>query len=117
MATLALLQPLVHPRVLPDDDAKDDDTTKDTDTDTAKADDDKDNPRSRSRASSMTRAEIHRATRAKDKLAKSGKYGNVAIDPHGPGPSRNRMGDDGMNAGNMLRSAIALLVSWPCGFA
>ena len=41
----------------------------------------------------------------KNKLARSGKYGDIGINPN-PGPSRNRDGDAGMNAGNMLRSAL-----------
>ena len=53
----------------------------------------------------MTRAEMHRAAKAKDKLARSGKYGNIGVNPN-PGPSRNKHGDSGMNAGNMLRSAL-----------
>ena len=59
-------------------------------------------PRRRDRT--MTRAEMHRAAKAKDKLARSGKYGNIGVNPN-PGPSRNKHGDAGMNAGNMLRSA------------
>ena len=39
----------------------------------------------------MTRAEMHRAAKAKDKLARSGKYGNIGINPN-PGPSRNKHG-------------------------
>ena len=45
----------------------------------------------------MTRAEMHRAAKAKDKLARSGKYGNIGVNPN-PGPSRNkhgRWGNDG----------------------
>ena len=48
---------------------------------------------------------MHRAAKEKDKLARSGKYLNIGINPN-PGPSRNKNGDAGMNAGNMLRSAL-----------
>ncbi len=71
-------------------------------------DDDPDKDRGRSTRTpgqTMTRAQIHRAAKEKDKLARSGKYLNVGINPN-PGPSRNRDGDAGMNAGNMLRSAL-----------
>ena len=71
-------------------------------------DPDKDRGRSSTRTpgvQTMTRAEMHRAAKAKDKLARSGKYLNIGINPN-PGPSRNKHGDAGMNAGNMLRSAL-----------
>ena len=71
-------------------------------------DDDPDKDRCRSTRTpgqTMTRAQMHRAAKEKDKLARSGKYGNIGINPN-PGPSRNRDGDAGMNAGNMLRSAL-----------
>ena len=48
---------------------------------------------------------MHRAAKEKDKKARSGQYGNIGINPN-PGPSRNKHGDAGMNAGNMLRSAL-----------
>ena len=54
----------------------------------------------------MTRAEMHRAAKAKDKQARAGKYGNIGINPN-PGPSRNKAGDAGMNVGAMLRSALS----------
>ena len=54
----------------------------------------------------MTRAEMHRAAKAKDKLARSGKYGNIGVNPN-PGPSRNKHGDGGMTVGAMLRSALS----------
>ena len=50
----------------------------------------------------MTRAQIHRAAKEKDKLARTGKYGNIGINPH-PGPSRNKSGDAGMTVGNMMQ--------------
>ena len=69
-------------------------------------DPDKDPGRStRTPGQPMTRAQMHRAARDKDKLARSGTYGNIGINPN-PGPSRNKYGDSGMNAGNMLRSAL-----------
>ena len=69
-------------------------------------DDDKDRGRStRTPGQTMTRAQIHRAAREKDKLARTGHYGNIGINPN-PGPSRNKSGDAGMTVGNMLRSAL-----------
>ena len=72
-------------------------------------DDDPDKDRGRSTRTPgvqpMTRAQMHRAAKEKDKLARSGHYGNIGINPN-PGPSRNKAGDAGMNAGNMLRSAL-----------
>ena len=69
-------------------------------------DDDKDRGRSRTPGvQAMTRAQIHRAVREKEKLAKSGKYGTIGIAPN-PGPSRNKSGDAGMTVGHMLRSAL-----------
>ena len=67
--------------------------------------DDDDRGRSRMPGQTMTRAAARRFAREKDKLARSGKYGNIGINPN-PGRSRNRDGDAGMNAGNMLRSAL-----------
>ena len=89
----------------PDDD--DDEAKKKAEEALAAADDDdKDRGRStRTPVPTMTRAQIHRAAKEKDKLARSGKYTNFQINPN-PGPSRNRDGDAGMNAGNMLRSAL-----------
>ena len=72
-------------------------------------DDDPDKDRGRSTRTpgvqAMGRAESRRAAKEKDKLARSGRYGNIGVNPN-PGPSRNRDGDAGMNAGNMLRSAL-----------
>ena len=48
---------------------------------------------------------MHRAAKEKDKLARSGNYGNIGINPN-PGPSRNKSGDAGMTVGHMLRSAL-----------
>ena len=71
----------------------------------AKEDDD-DRGRSRTPGvQAIGRAAARRAARDKDKLARSGRYGNIGVNPN-PGPSRNRDGDAGMNAGNMLRSAL-----------
>ena len=53
----------------------------------------------------MTRADMHRAAKEKDKQARAGKYGNIGINPN-PGPSRNKHGDAGMTVGAMLRSAL-----------
>ena len=93
----------------PDPDDEDDDEAKKKAEEAMADDDDPDKDRGRSTRTPgvqpMTRAEIHRAVREKDKLARSGKYGNIGINPN-PGPSRNRDGDAGMNAGNMLRSAL-----------
>ena len=75
--------------------ADDDDQDKDKDRGTS----------TRTPGQTMTRAEMHRAARAKDKLARSGKYGNIGVNPH-PGPSRNKNGDAGMTVGAMLRSAL-----------
>ena len=89
----------------PDDD---DDEAKKKAEEALAADDDDDKDRGRSTRTpvpTMTRAQIHRAAKEKDKLARSGKYTNFQINPN-PGPSRNRDGDAGMNAGNMLRSAL-----------
>ena len=87
----------------PDDD---EDAKKKAEEAMADPDDDKDRGRSRTPGvQAMTRAQIHRAAKEKDKLARSGNYGNIGINPN-PGPSRNRDGDAGMNAGNMLRSAL-----------
>ena len=64
-------------------------------------DDDPDKDRGRSTRTpgqTMTRAQIHRAAREKNKLARSGKYGNIGIAPN-PGPSRNKSGDAGMTVG------------------
>ena len=75
----------------------------------ADPDDDDDKDRGRSTRTpggqTMTRAQIHRAAKEKDKLARSGNYGNIGINPN-PGPSRNKSGDAGMTVGNMLRSAL-----------
>ena len=49
---------------------------------------------------------MHRAAKEKDKLARSGKYGNIGINPN-PGPSRNKAGDAGMTVGAMMRSALS----------
>ena len=68
-------------------------------------DDDKDRGRSTRTPPTMTRAQIHRAAKEKDKLARSGHYGSIGISPN-PGPSRNKAGDAGMTVGNMLRSAL-----------
>ena len=68
-------------------------------------DDDKDRGRSTRTPQTMTRAQMHRAAKEKDKLARSGNYGNIGINPN-PGPSRNKNGDAGMTVGNMLRSAL-----------
>ena len=68
-------------------------------------DEDKDRGRSTRTPAAMTRAEMHRAAKAKDKQARAGKYGNIGINPN-PGPSRNKMGDAGMTVGAMLRSAL-----------
>ena len=91
----------------PDDDDDDDEAKKKAEEAMADPDpDDKDRGRStRTPGQTMTRAQIHRAARDKDKLARSGNYGNIGINPN-PGPSRNKNGDAGMNVGNMLRSAL-----------
>ena len=68
-------------------------------------DPDKDRGRSRTPGQTMTRAQIHRAARDKNKQARSGKYGNIGVNPS-PGPSRNKHGDAGMTVGAMLRSAL-----------
>ena len=65
-------------------------------------DPDKDRGRSRTPGQTMTRAQIHRAARDKNKQARSGKYGNIGVNPS-PGPSRNKHGDAGMTVGAMLR--------------
>ena len=81
-------------KAMADDDDKDDD------------DPDKDRGRStRTPGQTMTRAQMHRTAKEKDKLARSGKYGNIGINPN-PGPSRNKAGDAGMTVGAMLRSAL-----------
>ena len=77
-------------------DSDDDDDEAKKQAEEAMADDDdpdkdKDRGRSTRTPATMTRAEIHRAARAKDKLARSGKYGNIGINPN-PGPSRNKNG-------------------------
>ena len=88
---------------LPDDD---DEAKKKAEEAMADDDDpDKDRGRSTRTPGQMTRAQIHRAAREKDKLARSGKYGNIGINPN-PGPSRNKHGDGGMTVGAMLRSAL-----------
>ena len=68
-------------------------------------DPDKDRGRSTRTPETMTRADMHRAAKAKDKRARSGQYGNIGINPN-PGPSRNKNGDAGMTVGAMLRSAL-----------
>ena len=88
----------------PDDD-DDEKAKKAADAKDAKDDDDDRGRSTRTPGQTMTRAQIHRAAREKDKLARSGKYGDIGINPD-PGRSRNRDGDAGMNAGNMLRSAL-----------
>ena len=88
-----------------DPDPDEDDEAKKAAAALADDDDDKDRGRSTRTPPTMTRAQIHRAAKEKDKLARSGNYGNIGINPN-PGPSRNRDGDAGMNAGNMLRSAL-----------
>ena len=92
----------------PDDDDDNDEEKAKKAAAAALADDDDDKDRGRSTRTpgqTMTRAQIHRAAREKDKLARSGKYASIGISPH-PGPSRNKNGDAGMNVGNMLRSAL-----------
>ena len=92
-----------------DSDDDDDDEAKKKAEEAMADDDDPDKDRGRSTRTPgvppMTRAQMHRAAKEKDKLARSGHYGNIQINPN-PGPSRNRDGDAGMNAGNMLRSAL-----------
>ena len=92
------------------DDEDDDDDEAKKKAEEAMADDPDDEDKDRGRSTrtpgqTMTRAQMHRAAKAKDKLARSGTYGNIGINPN-PGPSRNKYGDSGMNAGNMLRSAL-----------
>ena len=75
----------------PESDDDDDDKKK---AEEAMADDD-DDDRGRSRTpgvQAMGRAESRRAAKEKDKLARSGRYGNIGVNPN-PGPSRNRDGD------------------------
>ena len=77
----------------PDDD--DDEAKKKAEAALADPDDDDDKDRGRSTRTpgqTMTRAQIHRAAKEKDKLARSGHYGNIQINPN-PGPSRNKAGD------------------------
>ena len=51
-------------------------------------DEDKDRGRStRTPGQTMTRAQMHRAAKAKDKLARSGTYGNIGINPN-PGTAK-----------------------------
>ena len=68
----------------------------------ADPDDDDDKDRGRSTRTPgvqpMTRAQIHRAAKEKDKLARTGKYGNIGINPN-PGPSRNKAGDAWYDSG------------------
>ena len=90
-----------------DDNEKEPKDPNDPDTKMDDDDDDKDRGRStRTPGQTMTRAEMHRAAKAKDKLARSGKYGNIGVNPN-PGPSRNKHGDSGMTVGAMLRSALS----------
>ena len=91
----------------PDPDDDDDEAKKKAEAALAAADDDdKDRGRStRTPGQTMTRAQIRQAARDKDKLARSGNYGNIGINPN-PGPSRNKSGDAGMTVGNMMRSAL-----------
>ena len=89
-----------------DDNEKEPKDPNDPDTKMDPDDEDKDRGRStRTPGQTMTRAEIHRAAREKDKKARSGNYGNIGINPN-PGPTRNKMGDAGMTVGAMLRSAL-----------
>ena len=91
-----------------DEDEDDDEAKKKAEAMADDDDPDKDPDKDRGRSTSprtMSRAEMHRAAKAKDKQARAGKYGNIGINPS-PGPSRNKHGDAGMNAGNMLRSAL-----------
>ena len=92
----------------PDPDDEDDDEAKKKAEEAMADDDDPDKDRGRSTRTpgqTMTRAQIHRAVREKEKLARSGHYGNIGINPN-PGPSRNKSGDAGMTVGHMLRSAL-----------
>ena len=92
-----------------DPDPDDDDEAKKKAEEAMADDDDPDKDRGRSTRTpgqTMTRAEMHRAAKAKDKLARSGKYGNIGVNPN-PGPSRNKAGDAGMTVGAMLRSALS----------
>ena len=89
-----------------DDNEKEPKDPNDPDTKMDPDDEDKDRGRStRTPGQTMTRAQMHRAAKEKDKLARSGKYGNIGINPN-PGPSRNKAGDAGMTVGAMLRSAL-----------
>ena len=92
-----------------DPDPDDDDEAKKKAEEAMADDDDPDKDRGRSTRTpgqTMTRAQMHRAARDKDKLARSGKYGNIGVNPN-PGPSRNKAGDSGMTVGAMLRSALS----------
>ena len=91
-----------------DDNEKEPKDPNDPDTkmdDPDKDDPDKDRAKSRTPGQTMTRADMHRAAKEKDKQARAGKYGNIGINPN-PGPSRNKHGDAGMTVGAMLRSAL-----------
>ena len=93
----------------PDDDDDDEEKAKKAAAAALADDDDDDKDRGRSTRTpgvpTMTRAQMHRAAKEKEKLARSGNYGNIGISPN-PGPSRNKAGDAGMTVGNMLRSAL-----------
>ena len=72
-----------------EDDPDDEDEKEPNDPDTKMDPDDEDKDRGRSTRTpgqTMTRAQIHRAARAKDKLARSGNYGNIGVNPN-PGPA------------------------------
>ena len=91
-----------------DSDDDDDDEAKKKAEEAMADDDDPDKDRGRSTRTpgqTMTRAEMHRAAREKNKQARSGKYGTIGINPN-PGPSRDKSGDAGMTVGHMLRSAL-----------
>ena len=105
----ARLKALERETGMVDSDDPDDDEAKKKAEEAMADDDDPDKDRGRSTRTpgqTMTRAEMHRAAKAKDKLARSGKYGNIGVNPN-PGPSRNKHGDGGMTVGAMLRSALS----------
>lgn len=55
----------------------------------------------------MTRAEIRRAARERNKRAASQRFGDHVIKPEGSGPSLNRDGFGGLSVGKLVRSVLS----------
>ena len=55
----------------------------------------------------MTRAEIRRAARERNRQSRSERYGDHNIRPDGSGPSLNKHGFEGLSVGNLVRGVLS----------